>query len=228
MCLFSLLLKCSALSANTWFKTVILTKGLSHQLVYSCHTNVQTHRAKTTWFSQLTSAVGCTPIGVHTCRKIGLRPKRCSSIAQSSTVVSRYSAFNFSNRQQSFVSTLLVRLGLLISYAQVEVFVIIISLSVNISIPCADQLDNQKISVNQPLPCDYDLVLHRVLSPGELFLVRLTVHHRGILLALDVDIDDLPILLYPAGCSDMQFYGWPPNNSLWLKKRLECCFSFRA
>ena len=179
MCLFSLLLKCSALSANTWFKTVILTKGLSHQLVYSCHTNVQTHRAKTTWFSQLTSAVGCTPIGVHTCRKIGLRPKRCSSIAQSSTVVSRYSAFNFSNRQQSFVSTLLVRLGLLISYAQVEVFVIIISLSVNMSIPCADQLDNQKISVNQPLPCDYDLVLHRVLSPGELFLQGLPFITEG-------------------------------------------------
>ena len=71
----------------------------------------------------------------------------------------------------------------------------------------------KKFLLTNPLPWDHDLVFHLVLSPGGPFLVGLTVHHRGILLALDVDGDDLPILLYPADCSDVQFDEWPPNNS---------------
>ena len=101
------------------------------------------------WKRQSSSTVGRTPAGVYTRRKIGLKPKGCSSIAQSSTVASGYSAFNFSNRRGEFFSISLVQLEWQTIEALVGEFVIYISLTVNIPLPCANQLDGQKISVNQ-------------------------------------------------------------------------------
>ena len=63
----------------------------------------------------------------------------------------------------------------------------------------------KKFLLTNPPPWVHSITLHLVLSPGGPCLVELAVHLKGILFALGVYGNNLPILLYLADCNDVEF-----------------------